>query len=523
MLFNSTEFIFFFLPTVVAVFYLLRLVQPLWVSVCWLVMASLFFYGWWNPAYLLIIAASIFFNYSIGIALDRLKNGRFSVLTLGVIGNLALLGYFKYTNFLVDNANTYLHSDFHVQNIILPLAISFFTFQQIAYIVDTYRRKDREMDFLRYCLFVTFFPQLIAGPIVHHNEMMPQFSKLLPRQGIPLHIAIGISIFIIGLFKKVVLADGAAMYASPVFDAAASGVTLSFFEAWFGTFAYTLQIYFDFSGYSDMAIGLARMFGIRLPINFDSPYKAKNIIDFWRRWHITLSRFLRDYLYFPLGGNRKGHMRRHVNLITVMLLGGIWHGAGWTFAVWGLLHGSYLLCNHAWHDFRARMGFEADRSTWLGRCFAQMITMFAVMIAWVFFRSADLSAANSVLRSMFGLNHISLLHSLQAYCSPAQLQWLHDHHIRFGGMFYNGLADFNSGIIWIFALFIIVLVFPNTQSMMRHYKPTIGVYNSFGVLTGAGMRWRINMIYGLVVGSAFFIICTKWLSAAPSEFIYFNF
>jgi len=320
-----------------------------------------------------------------------------------------------------------------------------------------------------------------------------------------------------------VLADGVAVYATPVFDAASVGVTLSFFEAWFGALAYTLQIYFDFSGYSDMAIGLARMFGIRLPINFDSPYKAQNIIDFWRRWHITLSRFLRDYLYFPLGGNRKGNMRRYANLITVMLLGGIWHGAGWTFAVWGLLHGSYLLFNHAWHDLRARMGFDSAQSTWLGRLFAQALTLLAVIIAWVFFRSADLPTANSILGSMFGLNHISLLHSLQGHFSAAQLHWLHAHNVRFDGMFYNGLADFNSGIFWVFALFLVALLTPNTQSMMRYYKPTIGVYNRFGVLTGSGMRWRINMLYGLIVGGAFFIACTKWLAAAPSEFIYFNF
>ncbi len=523
MLFNSIEFIAFFLPAVLLVFYLLRFSQPLWVSVSWLVVASLFFYAWWKPAYLLIMTASIFFNYGIGIYLDRLRSGRFSVLCVGVIGNLALLGYFKYTNFLIDNVNAHLNFDFHVQTIVLPLAISFFTFQQIAYIVDTYRRKDREMDFLRYCLFVTFFPQLIAGPIVHHNEMMPQFAKRLCKQKIPLDMAVGISIFVIGLFKKMVLADGVAVYATPVFDAASVGVTLSFFEAWFGSLAYTLQIYFDFSGYSDMAIGLARMFGIRLPINFDSPYKAQNIIDFWRRWHITLSRFLRDYLYFPLGGNRKGNMRRYVNLITVMLLGGIWHGAGWTFAVWGLLHGSYLLFNHAWHDLRARMGFDAGHSTWLGRRFAQALTLLAVIIAWVFFRSADLPTAISVLSSMFGLHGISLLHGLQAYFSPVQLQWMHAYHIRFDGMFYNGLADFNSGIIWVFALFLVALLAPNTQSMMRYYKPTIGVYNRFGVLTGSGMRWRINMLYGVIVGGAFFIACTKWLAAAPSEFIYFNF
>jgi len=523
VLFNSVEFIFLFLPITLSVFYLLRFFQPLWVSTCWLVIASLFFYGWWEPAYLLIIAVSIAVNYGLGLWMDRISKGRFAVLCSGVFFNLALLGYYKYTNFLIDNLNAHAGFAFEVQKIVLPLAISFFTFQQIAYIVDTYRRQDREMDFLRYCLFVTFFPQLIAGPIVHHNEMIPQFAKNFLRRQIPMHLAVGLSIFIIGLFKKVVLADGAALYATPVFDAALHGYTLSFFEAWCGTLAYTLQIYFDFSGYSDMAIGLARMFGIRLPINFNSPYKSLNIIDFWRRWHITLSRFLRDYLYFPLGGNRRGVLRRHSNLIAVMLLGGIWHGAGWNFAIWGLLHGTYLLVNHVWRDVRARLGMNSSASSWLGRRSAQGLTLLAVMIAWVFFRAADLPSAVSMLRSMAGLNGISLIGSLQQYFSPVQQAWMQEHQIQFSGMFYNGLADFNTGVLLIALLFPVALFFPNTQAIMRWYKPTIGGYDNCGVLGVSGIRWRLNMLYGMVLGGMFFFACSKWFSAAPSEFIYFNF
>ncbi|MDQ6971905.1 MAG: MBOAT family O-acyltransferase [Mariprofundaceae bacterium] len=282
-------------------------------------------------------------------------------------------------------------------------------------------------------------------------------------------------------------------------------------------------MYFDFSGYSDMAIGLARMFWIRLPLNFDSPYKAVNIIEFWRRWHMTLSRFLRDYLYFPLGGNRKGAMRRYTNLITVMLLGGIWHGAGWTFAVWGLLHGAYLFVNHAWHDGRARMGLASRRSTWAGRALSQGLTLFAVAIAWVFFRSDDLPTASHVLQSMFGINGVSLLGALRDVFSPLQIGWLSSYGIRFDGMFYNGLADFDTGIFWVFALFFVALFFPNTQTLMRWYKPTIGVYNRFGVLANGAVRWRINLLCGMIVGGLLFLACTKWFSAAPSEFIYFNF
>ena len=521
MLFNSVEFIFLFLPLTLLVFYLLRYSQPLRVSVGWLVAASLFFYGWWKPAYLLIIIASIAFNYAAGVMMARMEKGKFLVLSAAVFGNLALLGYYKYTNFVVDNINAATNAGFQVPHIVLPLAISFFTFQQIAYVVDSYRGLSKEMDFTRYCLFVTFFPQLIAGPIVHHGEMIPQFARRPAKRAIPLHLAVGLSIFIIGLFKKVVLADGVAAYATPVFDAAAAGMTLSFFEAWTGVLAYSLQIYFDFSGYSDMAIGLGRMFGIRLPINFDSPYKSKNIIEFWRRWHITLSRFLRDYLYFPLGGNRKGKMRRYVNLVTVMLLGGVWHGAGWTFAVWGLLHGGYLLVNHAWHDLRERFGLRASGG-FVPRLLAQGLTLLAVVVAWVFFRAADLGSAASILESMAGMNGVSLVRGWQGYFADAGAwaQWL---NLRFDGMFYNGLADFNNGIVWVAALFAVALLMPNTQHLMRWYRPTIGVYARYGVLGGSGARWRLNTVCGLLLGIMFFVICSKWISAAPSEFIYFNF
>ncbi|MBT5260335.1 MAG: MBOAT family protein, partial [Nitrospina sp.] len=347
MLFNSYAFIFLFLPVTLLGFQLIGNRGHCRVAVSWLIGASLFFYGWWNPAYLGLILTSILFNYAVGVSLG--SRPAKTVLVVGIAANLGLLGYFKYANFFVDNINALTGSDIVLERIILPLAISFFTFQQITYLVDTYRGETQECDFLRYCLFVTFFPQLIAGPIVHHREMMPQFAKDTFCRLKAKHLAVGLTIFSVGLFKKVILADGIAVYSTPVFDAAEAGVILTFVDAWCGALAFTFQLYFDFSGYSDMAIGLGRMFGIILPVNFFSPYKASNIIEFWRRWHITLSRFARDYLYIPLGGNRKGTLLRFANLMITMLLIGLWHGAGWTFVIWGGLHGSYLVINHGWH------------------------------------------------------------------------------------------------------------------------------------------------------------------------------
>jgi len=363
MLFNSEIFLFVFLPIVLIGFYAIGAQGHHRVAISWLVASSLFFYGWWNPAYLGLIIGSILFNYTFGMILSRqgmVQRNKWWLLFFGVGFNLTLLGYFKYANFFVDNINVLTGANFHLEQIILPLAISFFTFQQITYLVDAYSGKTREYNFLHYILFVTFFPQLIAGPIVHHREMLPQFAKDTLYKLNHSNLAIGFAILLIGLFKKVVLADGVAPFATPVFAAADSGVEISFFEAWSGALAYTFQLYFDFSGYTDMAIGVARMFNVRLPLNFNSPYKSLSIVDFWRRWHMTLSAFLRDYLYIPLGGSRKGMPRRYINLMTTMLLGGLWHGAGWTFVVWGFLHGFYLVVNHAWTSFRTSLGYGGE-------------------------------------------------------------------------------------------------------------------------------------------------------------------
>jgi D-alanyl-lipoteichoic acid acyltransferase DltB (MBOAT superfamily) len=403
VLFNSYTFILAFLPLTLLVFHVLRGMGWERPAVLALTLLSLAFYGWWNAVYLLLLVPVMLANFALATRLvpreGRRRAGARLLLGLGVGGNLAVLGYFKYANFFVDNANALFGLELFLAEIVLPLGISFFIFQKIAFLVDAYRGQVSRLNLLDFSLFVSFFPQLIAGPIVHHSEVMPQFHRRgpVPRE----LLALGLTIFVIGLAKKVLLADTAAAYVGPAFDAAANGTALDFASAWAGALAYTVQLYFDFSGYSDMAIGAGLLFGIRLPVNFASPYKARSIIDFWRRWHITLSRFLRDYLYIPLGGNRKGPARRHLNLFLTMLLGGLWHGAGWTYVVWGGLHGLYLILNHAWRALGSRLRLPSNRATTV---LAWALTFLAVVVAWVFFRSPDIATALSMLRSMTGLN-----------------------------------------------------------------------------------------------------------------------
>jgi len=323
-------------------------------------------------------------------------------LILAITANLLLLGYYKYANFFISNINDITNTNWSLGEIILPLGISFFTFTQIAFLIDTYQNKVKEFNFSHYTLFVTFFPHLLAGPVLHHREMMPQFQHHKTYQIDWDNFATGLLLFTLGLCKKTLLADSFSPYANAIFDAVHQGTMLTSYEAWSGALAYTMQIYFDFSGYTDMALGVALMFNIHLPINFDSPYKATSIIDFWRRWHMTLSGYLRDYLYIPLGGNRKGRARRYINLLLTMLIGGLWHGAGWTFILWGALHGFYLAINHLWREqVIPKVAFALPRtlSVFLGGA----LTFIAVVVAWVMFRSHDLSSAGIMLNAMFGL------------------------------------------------------------------------------------------------------------------------
>ena len=418
------------------------------------------------------------FNYVIGNSLNenfkKVKVHKKSLLLIGIIFNLSLLGYFKYTDFMIENFNLVFDSSVVLFNLALPLAISFFTFQQIAYLVDSYRGETAEYDFLNYALFVTFFPQLIAGPIVHHAEMMPQFTSRWNLVKNYKNIALGLFIFSIGLFKKVVIADSFAVWATVGFDKA---TTLNFFEAWATSLSYTFQLYFDFSGYTDMAIGAALLFNIKLPINFNSPYKALDIQDFWRRWHITLSRFLRDYIYIPLGGNRKGKFRTYSNLMATFILGGIWHGAGWTFVFWGFLHGLALVTHRAWKTF----GFT------MPKILAWFITFNFVNIAWIFFRAKEWSDAVKVLQGMSDIHGLYLLMQVNEKSTIFK----------------------NETFIWIIVVMLIVIIVPNSFQLTKYPK-----LNNNKLLT----------IPSTIIFAFIFLTALLWMSISTyTEFIYFNF
>ncbi len=406
MLFNSYEFLFVFLPLALAIFYLARRIGNMAVVIS-LALSSVVFYAVWDVWNLPILATSILGNYLAGTAIRRqVQSGHDRnagrLLSGAVIANLSALAYYKYTGFFLGALSDLLiNAPLKIPAIILPLGISFFSFTQIAYLVDVRRAKVTESSLANYLLFVTYFPHLIAGPILHHAQMMPQFRARRSLDELVQGSAAGLTLFTIGLAKKVLLADTIAGYATPYFTAAAAGHLLSAQQAWTGALAYSLQLYFDFSGYCDMALGLSLMFGIRLPVNFDSPYKSTSIIEFWRRWHMTLSAFLRDYLYISLGGNRKGEARRYANLITTMLLGGLWHGAGWTFVIWGAIHGGFLALNHLW---RAHVHPLAGHLI-LSRSYTVVawgVTFLIVVHAWVFFRANSLDTALNFLSAMYG-------------------------------------------------------------------------------------------------------------------------
>jgi D-alanyl-lipoteichoic acid acyltransferase DltB (MBOAT superfamily) len=394
MLFNSYLFIFLFLPAALTGYFAFARIGNL-APVIWLALASLAFYSASNWQFVLLLLASVALNYGIGLLLisQRLRAApRRAVLAAGVSGDLLALAYFKYAGFLAANLNALFSAELSV-NILLPVGISFYTFTQIAFLVDAYRGKVAHYALPHYALFVTYFPHLIAGPILHHRDMIPQFEAAESKRPNPHLILCGLIIFGVGLFKKTGLADGI----QPLVSLAFGPATPSFDQAWIGALAYTFQLYFDFSGYSDMAIGISLMFGIFLPLNFNSPYKARSIIDFWRRWHMTLSQFLRDYLYIPLGGNRHGSVLRYVNLMITMALGGLWHGAAWTFIAWGALHGTYLCVNHAWTNYGPSV---APRFRRLTDIVAFILTFLAVVVGWVFFRADNVAQALYVLSKM---------------------------------------------------------------------------------------------------------------------------
>lgn len=503
MLFNSIEFIFIFLP-IVALGYFALGKRSSDAAIVWLVAASVAFYSWWDPRYLLLLLGSVGFNYLVGKCIRGSRHAPYW-LAVGIVTNLGLLGFYKYANFFVDNLTALTGVEFALQRVILPLGISFFTFTQIAYLVDVRHREDQEYSFPKYLLFATFFPHLIAGPILHHKEIMPQFDDARNFNPNAQHIAEGLAFFALGLAKKILLADNIAPYAGDIFEAARTG-TVSFFEAWQGALSYTLQLYFDFSGYCDMAIGAALILGIRMPVNFDSPYRATSIIEFWRRWHITLSRFLRDYLYIPLGGNRSGAAQGYLNRLTVMVLGGLWHGAGWTFVAWGALHGSYLLINHAWRSAIATP-FEPNLAI---RVVYWTMTFLGVVFAWVFFRAENMASAMSMIHGMLGFNGFELELNHRSYfgalAGPME---------RLGIAFVPATEIRLVAFPWIIGLLAICLLLPNTQQWIWRQHPLFQLGN-FSILS-----WRATLTWGLTLGALAAYAISK--IGQPSEFLYFNF
>ena len=520
MLFNSFEFIFLFLPLTVALYFTFIRLLGREYGLGILVAASLFFYGYWNPQYLLLILSSIGINFILGSwVIPGSRRFGASFLVLGVMINLGLLGYFKYANFFVDNINALAGAGWNLEHIVLPLAISFFTFQQISYLVDSWQGKTREYNFLHYCLFVCFFPQLIAGPIVHHKEMLPQFAAPETLSPKARNFAIGLSIFAIGLFKKTVMADSLSAYVGPVYDNPDVIASLDFFRAWGSTLAYTFQLYFDFSGYSDMAIGAARLFGIRLPVNFFSPYKAFNIVEFWRRWHITLSRFLRDYLYIAMGGNRHGKVRRYANLFLTMLLGGLWHGAGWTFVLWGALHGGYLVVNHTWRRVLELTGFNFDDRL-LYRQASWLLTFLAVVVGWIYFRAPNLEQANGILLAMLGANGAELPAGI-----VARLGGLADAMPMLGiGVGLGSGSTFVGNWLGVLVAGLAAVTLPNVAQLFHAVEPVIyeneRTFRSYLGLPGQ-MVWRQSLPWA-ATAAAMLLLGVLTLTQV-SEFLYFQF
>ena len=501
MLFTQFEFLFLFLPVTFGGYFLLAyLVEAPVARLSWLAAASLVFYSYWDIHFVPIIIVSIVVNYVMGILIAQQSNAkpRGWLFAIAIAANLLALGFYKYTNFGIQIFDAITAKDYSPLAIVLPLGISFFTFTQIAYLADIYGGYPHERSFVKYALFVTYFPHLVAGPILHHREMMPQFGSDTSRKLSSQNIALGLTILVIGLFKKSFIADGFALIANPVFQAATQG-HLHLLDAWAGALAYSLQIYFDFSGYSDMAIGISTLFGIKLPFNFDAPYKSQSIAEFWRRWHISLSRFLRDYLYIPLGGNRHGENRRNINLAATMVLGGLWHGAGVTYIIWGALHGLFLVINHRWSELtQQRPALARLAKAWWYPLAALCLTQIAVVLAWVFFRADTPVAAVRVLKAMVGLAD-------QRKVSPARLADI-----------YGGAA--------IAVGYIACFVLPNVNAMFARWNVGLETYKNARPWSILNITWKPSVSWAIATSVALFAaVLINLIAGDSSQFLYFQF
>jgi alginate O-acetyltransferase complex protein AlgI len=522
MLFNSPVFLFLFLPATVAAYIILRQLAGPRAVLGLLLFASVVFYGWWNPLYVPLLFGLAAFNFLVGRGITAFREAQRGdwvsiLLAFGIAADLAALGYFKYTDFFLDTANALFQTDFVLQHILLPLGISFFIFQKIAYLVDTSRGQVAGHDFLEYCFFVMFFPQLLAGPITHHEVIFSQVKGPWAFAIKPTNFMLGLTIFVIGLFKKVVLADNFAPIANHMFSEAAAGAPLDFFTAWQGLIAFKFQLYFDFSGYSEMALGAARLFGIQLPLNFNSPYRALNVTDYWRRWHMTLSRFLRDYLYIPLGGSRVRTPRLYFNLLVTLALSGLWHGAAWHYVLWGSLQGASMVVNHAWRQVWRPI------NAWWSHAVARLVTFFALGTILVIYRSPSLEVAGKVYRGMFNL-------PVSWHDALGPLGWL---GVRFDGPAAG--MDQLVLVLWLALWLVVAWYFPNTQQLLARWHPA---YN-YGVaerqrdpplleqvprmapLLPWRLEWRPTAAGAVFVGVLAALACLNL--SHVSEFLYFQF
>jgi D-alanyl-lipoteichoic acid acyltransferase DltB (MBOAT superfamily) len=525
MLFNSYPFLFCFFPLVLATYWGAASSRRGRELV--LIIGSFIFYAWWDYRFLGLLLFSIVGNYAAGCTIRSLteKNrdrAADALLYGSIFANLSAIGFFKYAHFFLQNANLAFGSHWNLAPVILPLGISFFTFEQIGFLTDLRRWDIRKFDFVDYVVFIAFFPRLIAGPILRYNEIAPQLEHRT-KPPVDQNLAIGLTIFFIGLVKKTVLADGIAPYVAPVFARADAGQSVDFFMSWAGALAYTCQLYFDFSAYSDMAIGIARCFGIRFPMNFFSPYKSTSIIEFWQTWHITLSRFLRDYVYIGLGGNRRGRLRRYLNLMITMLLGGLWHGANWTFVIWGGLHGIYLVINHFWRSLSDRSALVGQfQQTRMSKAFGWLLTFCCVVVGWVFFRANSFHAAIVMLKGMSGLQGGVLPSGLLFALHPIE-NYLAYFHVQFVD---ESGTEFVKTYLWSLALLFLAFAMPATQQIMAKYSPVLEAS------TGAPaekmsrpipsiLRWAPTSFWAVVAGTFAFLGSIS--ITRLSEFLYWQF
>ncbi len=430
MLFNSYEFLLLFLPITFFVYFYLNSKKQIVISKIFLVVASLFFYSWWNPIYLPLILASMIFNFFVGQKLS--KKSTKNMLIFGIVGNVGLLGYFKYTDFFIENFNWAFNKDVELLHLALPIAISYFTFQQIAFLVDSYRGETKEYNFLNYALFITFFPQLLMGPIIHHKDMIPQFQTKWKSLIKWENVALGLFIFAIGLAKKTLIGDPLTDYAQYAFNNAQK---LSMIEAWYASTSYVLSYYFDLSGYADMAIGIGKMFNIDIPKNFNSPYKARNFADYWKRWHITLSKFLGDYIYKSLGGNKTIIWIMYLNIMITFFVSGFWHGAGWNFVVWGLLNGIFVVMAHMMKKANLQMNYYL----------AWSLMFFGLILTRILFVANDFNDAWYVTLTLFDISNL-----------------------RFTNLFYTDI--YLQSFYIILALFL-ALGCKNSMEISQNFKP----------------------------------------------------